>query len=294
MTLDIMLPFYGREDHFRLAVESVLAQQDPDWRLVIIDDGNPDRGPGRWAAAIDDPRVEYQRHPENRGINQTFQECLDQSRSEWVTIFGCDDIMDGGYVRRIAELTARFPDAGIIHPGADVIDGSGRPVRTLVDTAKSLYRPGGRRPTVLADEDLAVSITRGNWMNFPALAWHGPTAREIGFRPGYQVVQDLALALDVCRFGKSLVLDDRVVFHYRRHSESVSSWRAVDGSRFEEERAFFLEEGKDFAARGWTRAARAARTHLSSRINALTRLPAAWRARDRAGAATLWRHASGH
>lgn len=289
-----MLPFYGRDDHFRAAVASVLSQDEGDWRLVIIDDANPDVAPGQWAETLGDPRVQYLRHSENQGINRTFQECLDRSTAEWVTVFGCDDIMEPGYVRRVAELTAHFPQAGLIHPGADVIDGEGRTVRTLVDTAKALYRPRGRRPLVLAGEDLAVSITRGNWMNFPALAWHGPTVREIGFQPGYQVVQDLALGLDVCRRGRALVLDDEVVFHYRRHRDSVSSWRAADGSRFIEERAFFLAQADDFAQRGWLRASRAARIHLSSRLNAFTRLPSAWKAGDHDGASTLWRHVTGH
>lgn len=288
-----MLPFYGRDDHFRAAVQSVLTQDDDRWRLVIIDDANPDTAPGAWARSISDPRVEYIRHSENLGINATFQECLERSTAEWVTVFGCDDIMESGYVQRILNLAKKYPSAGFIHPGADVIDSDGRPVRTLVDTAKSMYRPGGPRPTTLCGESLAVSITRGNWMNFPALAWHGPTVRAIGFRPDFDVVQDLALALDVCRAGRGLVLDDEVVFHYRRHAASVSSWRAVDGSRFSEERRFFLEEAAVFDEQGWHRAARAARTHLSSRINALTRVPAALRVGDRAGAGTLIRHASG-
>lgn len=291
--LDIMLPFYGRDDHFRAAVESVLTQADDRWRLVIIDDANPDTAPGAWARSISDPRVEYIRHSENHGINPTFQECLERSTAEWVTVFGCDDIMESGYVQRVLDLADQYPSAGFIHPGADVIDSDGRPVRTLVDTAKSMYRPRGPRPTTLSGENLAVSITRGNWMNFPALAWHGPTVRSIGFRPDFDVVQDLALALDVCRAGRGLVLDDEVVFHYRRHAASVSSWRAVDGSRFAEERRFFLEEAALFDEQGWHQAARAARTHLSSRINALTRVPAALRVGDRAGAGSLIRHASG-
>lgn len=291
--LDIMLPFYGREDHFRAAVTSVLQQDSDQWRLVIIDDAYPDPAPGAWARQISDPRVEYRRHEVNQGINRTFQECLDLSTATWVSVFGCDDLMQPNYVRRVAELTAQFPDAGIIHPGTDVIDADGAPARTIVDTAKAFYRPRGPRPRVLGGEELAVSITRGNWMNFPALAWHGPTVRGMGFRPGYQIVQDLALALDVCRAGRTLVLDDEVVFHYRRHRGSVSSWQAVDGTRFREERAFFLSEAETFDDEGWHRAARAARRHLSSRINAATQLLPALRAGDLHGARGLLAYAAG-
>ena len=56
---------------------------------------------------------------------------------------------------------------------------------------------------------MAVSLTRGNWMNFPAIAWNGELARRIGFSPGYDVVQDLALALDVCEQGGSHIMNTR-------------------------------------------------------------------------------------
>jgi hypothetical protein len=46
-------------------------------------------------------------------------------------------------------------------------------------------------------------------------------------------------------------------------------------------------------ARGWPRAARAARRHLSSRLNALTRLPAAARHGGFSGVRSLARHAFG-
>lgn len=293
MTIDIMLPFYGRMDHFREAVLSVVGQSDPDWRLVVIDDHYPDDSAGPWLRSLEEPRIQYHRHAENLGINRTFQECVDRSRSGWFTVFGCDDLMRPDYVATINLLIAAHPDAAMIHPGVEIIGHDGRPARTLVDTAKGVYRPRFRGTTTLSGEDLAVSVIRGNWMNFPAIAWNGDLVRSIGFRDGYHVVQDLALVVDIAERGGLLVLDDRVVFDYRRHSGSVSSWRAVDGSRFVEEQEFFRDRAREFTDRGWSRAARAARLHVSSRVNALTQVPSALIHRDLRGVGTLARHAIG-
>lgn len=289
-TIDIMMPFYGRVDHFEAAVESVLAQTDPDWRLVVIDDHYPSPEAGRWLLDIGDPRIEYVRHESNVGINRNFQESVERSTADWVVVFGCDDVMHPGFVARIRTLVDAHPDAAMLHPGVRIIDEHGSPVRTLVDTAKGWYRPTSADILVLTGEDLAVSVTRGNWMNFPAVAWNGPMLRATGFRAGYDVVQDLALVIDLCTSGGSLVIDPVVTFDYRRHSGSVSSWKAADGSRFIEERAFFLELAERYRTIGWPRAARAARTHLSSRINALTRVPSALSVRDTASARSLLRH----
>jgi glycosyltransferase involved in cell wall biosynthesis len=293
MTFDIMMPFYGRTDHFRIAVESVLDQTDPDWRLVVIDDHYPDGSAGEWLLGLGDRRIEYVRNSENLGINANFQEAVDRSRAEWFTIFGCDDALHPGYVEHMRSLAASFPDAAMLHPGVRIIDENGAPVRTLVDSAKSFYRPKASPPIVLSGETLATSVTRGNWMNFPSVAWHGPRTRATGFRAGYEVVQDLALVLDLCEAGGSLVVDDTVEFDYRRHAGSVSSWKAVDGSRFREEDEFFTVLAERFEARGWHLAARAARFHLSSRVNALTRIPSALKARDSSGLRTLIGHAFG-
>lgn len=293
MTLDILMPFYGRPDHFRIAVESVLAQTDPDWRLVVIDDHYPDTEPGRWLLALGDPRIDYRRNAANVGINANFQAALEAAQHEWLVIFGCDDVMLPGYVRRVRELTEAHPDASFIHPGTRVVDESGTSALPLVDRVKALYRPRFTGTLELHGQALATSLTRGNWMNFPAIAWRRSDAQAVGFRPHYRIVQDLALAIDLAYRGGSLVIDDEVVFEYRRHSGSVSSWRASDGTRFVEEQRFFRALAAEFRARGWRRAERAARNHLSSRINALTRLPDAARSGTPGATAVLVRHALG-
>jgi len=90
--------------------------------------------------------------------------------------------------------------------------------------------------------------------------------------------------------GGDLVLLPEHTFCYRRHEGSVSSWTAQDGTRFDEERAFFLDVKRRLRARGWRSAARVASAHVSSRLNAATRLPAALSTRDGAGIRSLLTH----
>ena len=79
-------------------------------------------------------------------------------------------------------------------------------------------------------EDLAVSILRGDWLYFPSLGWRAETIVGLGFREGLNVVQDMALVLDVAAHGGSLYYDEAVAFMYRRHKASDSSWRALEGT----------------------------------------------------------------
>jgi hypothetical protein len=145
----------------------------------------------------------------------------------------------------------------------------------------------------LAGEELAVSLLRGNWLYFPSLAWRTEEIKAVGFDPALSVIQDLKLILQLVTRGGMLVADDEVVFQYRRHGDSLSASSAVTGDRFSEAREFFLSAAARMDAHGWPRAGRAARWHLSSRIHALTMLPAAARQRSTDSVRVLTRYAFG-
>jgi glycosyltransferase involved in cell wall biosynthesis len=293
MTLDILMPFYGRIDQFRLAVASVQAQTDTDWRLVIVDDVYPDTAAGEWALQLGDPRITYLRNERNLGVSGNFNRCVSLIENDFAVIMGCDDLMRSGYVARLAQLRFRYPDADLIQPGVAVIDEHGRPSNPLPDRVKTLLRPRGPRPIALGGEELAASLLRGNWCYFPSLCWRGDRLREFGFREDRHVVQDLTLIMQIVTSGGTLVVDDETVFDYRRHAASVSSKGGVDGSKFAEERDVFYEAADRCDALGWHRAARVARRHVPSRLNALSELPAALRSGDSDGRRALLRHVLG-
>ncbi|HYI32407.1 MAG TPA: glycosyltransferase [Glaciibacter sp.] len=293
MTLDIMMPFYGRIDHFKLAVQSVLAQTNPDWRLVIVDDVYPDLSAGEWARSIDDPRVTYHRNEKNLRPSLNYRRCVELMESEFAVLMGCDDVMAPGYVERVTELIASFPDASIIQPGVSTIDSDGVASRPLPDLIKSWYRFSGTGARQYSGEELATSLLRANWTYFPSLCWRVSELRTYEFRLDLDVVQDLAMLLDITKGGGSLVLDDTAVFAYRRHSGSVSAVTGFDGSKFAQERTLFGEADRDLSRLGWKRGALAARVHLTSRLNALSCLPGAVRSGNRSGRKALLRHVLG-
>lgn len=291
--LDIMIPFYGRVDHFKAAVESVLAQTNGGWRLVIVDDVYPDLEPGRWAQSLGDPRVTYIRNEVNLRPSRNYQKCVGLMEADFAVLMGCDDLMLPNYVERVTELIEQFPDASFIQPGVSTIDGDGKPNKPLADRVKRLYQPSGVRPLRLSGQSLATSLLRGNWTYFPSLAWRVEELKKRVFRSDLDVVQDLAMLLTITADGGSLVLDDRICFNYRRHAASVSSVTGPDGSKFIQENTLFTEVAAEFEARGWRKPARAARLHLTSRLNALSELPAALRASQADGRRALLKHAFG-
>ena len=289
MTVDILFPFYGDVAMMKEAVRSVLRQTDPDWRLIVVDDGYPDDSIPGWFGSLGDSRVTYMRNETNLGANGNYRKCLTFVENPLVQVMGADDVMLPNYVQWLVRAARRCPEASIFQPGVFVIDEHGAPSHTMVERVKGFYMPP-RIPQVLRGEALAVSILRGDWLYFPSLAWRAETILGIGFREGYDVVQDVALVCDVAMQGGGLLYDPTAAFLYRRHSGSDSSWRALEGTRFGEERRFFLQMADEMGRLGWNRAARVARLHISSRLHAGSLLPRAALARNWAGVRNLGRH----
>jgi glycosyltransferase involved in cell wall biosynthesis len=288
-----MMPFYGRFDHFKQAVQSVLAQSDPDWRLVIVDDVYPDLAPGEWAQGLNDERISYIRNDTNLRPSRNYIKCVTLMQSEFAVILGCDDALLPHYVSRAKQLVVEFPSAAVIQPGVSIMDGDGQAAMPLVDRVKSWYRFRGTGARAFSGERLAKSLMRGNWTYFPSLVWRVSELKKHGFRVDLDVVQDLAMLLEITKDGGTLVLDDDVSFIYRRHGASVSAVTGPDGSKFAQERILFEEASRDLTALGWQHAAIAARLHLTSRLNALTDMPAAIRRGNARGRSALLRHVFG-
>jgi glycosyltransferase involved in cell wall biosynthesis len=293
MTFEILMPFYGSIDHFKLAVQSVIDQDDPDWGLTVVDDVYPDLAPGMWLEGLADSRITYIRNTKNLRPSRNYNKCLSLASSDFITLLGCDDIILPGYIRRVRELLAEFPTADILQPGVSVISESGRSILPLADTVKGWIRPHGKGPRVLEGEGLAASLLRGNWTYFPSLVWRTERLRNFGFRTDLDVVQDLAMLMQIVGAGGKLVLDDTTVFLYRRHASSVSSVTGPDGSKFMQERKLFQETTAAFQAFGWRKAARISRRHTLSRLNALTELPGAIKTNNTQGKSALIRHILG-
>lgn len=277
MTIDVMLPYYGDVAMMKAAVGSVLNQADKDFVLTIVDDGYPDADlPEYFRRLVDsDNRVRYFRNDVNLGANGNYKKCLSLVEHDVVVVMGADDVMLPNYIATVRKAFEN-PEIMIFQPGVEVIDENGAVYEPLGDKVKAGLRRlavGGSSEAIIAGEPIAQSLITGDWLYFPSVAWRAQAILKHDFREQYDVVQDIALAMDIIMDGGKMLVSDTICFQYRRHRDSDSSVRALDGRRFAEERAFFDECARDFAKLGWSRAARAARLHLTSRLNAVSLTP---------------------
>jgi glycosyltransferase involved in cell wall biosynthesis len=291
MTVEIMLPYWGSPGLLREAVESVLAQDDPDWTLTVIDDAYPDVSAAAWIGELSDPRVTLVRNERNLGVSGSFQKCLELAAQDWLVVMGCDDRMLPAYVGAVRAGIAAHPEVTYVQPGVLVIDGRGEPTRPMADRIKQLIRIKVDRPTVVDPRTMTESLLRGNWTYFPSICWRREAATRHGFEPRYEVVLDWLMQLHLLQDGARVLLLPDEVFEYRRHPEQVSTGTAFDATRFHEEKALLLGMREVARKRGWRRARRHATWHLTSRLHALTTLAKLLRSGKLRGAGALLTHA---
>lgn len=292
MTHEIFVPFWGEPSLLYETVQSVLAQSDPDWRMIIIDDCYPDESVRDYFASLEDARVEYTRNTTNLGITENYREAIRRATSEFITILGCDDLMHPNYLRMVKEAIRRAPNADVIQPGVVVIDEHGTERLPLVDRVKQrmLAPSPSNGIAVLTGPEMATSLIRGDWLYWPSLTFRTETLKRIDFRDGLPIIQDLALLMDIAFEGGTLVFAPELAFSYRRHGGSASQKTLLDGRRFRDERTYYRQATALAREKGWTRTARTARMRVMSRLHAITELSGVLRHGNRAGLQSTLAH----
>ena len=272
MTIDFCVPYWGDPADLRATVASVLHQTDDRWRLTVIDDCYPDASVPAFFAELDDPRVTYRSNERNVGIVENFRRAVAAAEGPYLVVLGSDDLLEPDYVRTMLRAAAEHPEADVLQPGVRVVDASAVPVRTLVDFVKlRLLTP--RRERSLAAQDMARSLLIGDWLYWPSLVFRTETIRRFDFRDDLPIILDLAILIDIAFSDGTLHYLPDVVFSYRRHAESASQKTILDGTRFEDERAYYREVAQRAGRRGGRRARRAARWRVMSRLHGLAVLP---------------------
>ncbi|HVF37605.1 MAG TPA: glycosyltransferase family 2 protein, partial [Sphingomicrobium sp.] len=88
--ISVVMPVYNRADSVGRAVASVLAQDFPDFELIVVDDGSTD-GTAEAVSAEIDPRLRLIRLPGNAGGNAARNRGIEAARAPLIAFLDSDD-----------------------------------------------------------------------------------------------------------------------------------------------------------------------------------------------------------
>ncbi|MDO4916080.1 MAG: glycosyltransferase family 2 protein [Rothia sp. (in: high G+C Gram-positive bacteria)] len=98
----IIMPVYNTAEQVIGSIRSVLAQSDPDFELLILNDQSPDNAHEvieQFLAENPDPRVRYVLNSVNMGISKTRNHGINLSRGQWLTFLDSDDAFKPNFLQ---------------------------------------------------------------------------------------------------------------------------------------------------------------------------------------------------
>lgn len=114
--VSIGFPVYNAGSTLARALESLIAQDYPNFELIISDNASTDDTAGICLAlAARDSRVTYIRQPENMGYVWNFNHVVGLARGKYFVRMSHDDVRGPSYVSKCVALLEKHPGAVLSH-----------------------------------------------------------------------------------------------------------------------------------------------------------------------------------
>jgi len=127
--VSVLLPVYNGEAYLRAAIESVLAQDYPNFEFIIVDNASTDSTPAIIAEYANDLRVRVVRNKKTLPRLENFMKAFSQAAAEskWLKVIGDDDRLLPGCLAEMVRAGKKGKKVGMVssyyYTGEELIKG---------------------------------------------------------------------------------------------------------------------------------------------------------------------------
>ena len=130
----IGMPTYNGSRFIAQSIESLLAQDYPNWLLIISDNASTDdTGSIARSYAARSDRIRYDRSPTNVGISANFNRALKLAEGRYFMWAADHDLWGPSLVSRCVAALEANPAAVLAYPGSLLIDENDAPIEEMAD-----------------------------------------------------------------------------------------------------------------------------------------------------------------
>lgn len=206
-SITVVCPVYGAEKFIHRCIDSVIHQTFKAWKLVLIDDGSPDRCGGICDEyAEKDQRIRVI-HQKNIGVSATRNRGLDEVDTEYFYFLDSDDYLPDNALERLYTM-AQAEDADIVVGGHSRVEPDGY-----------IHCDSDNWPELRTTEDIQLAILRNKIPNFSCAKLFKRKLWD-GIRyPVGQVMEDLYTAPHVFYKAKKIAITKESLYFYSHENK---------------------------------------------------------------------------
>jgi glycosyltransferase involved in cell wall biosynthesis len=265
--LHVMIPAYGKSPYLRQTLESAVKHLPLEVPITVIEDPSNDSNIENLAREFS--RVQYVKNNERLGIGGNFNKSIELSTGVFTQICGSDDIFLDNPLKDFDKDKLNQNNISTIGLDVEVINETGKIVKTIPDLVKRTLRPSLKKITIFKNDKIFSNLMLGDWLYFPAILWKTETLKQTKFDGNFHTAMDLDVFIRLLSNDQKIAFIKSKALGYRRHSQSASSLYAKSIGRFDEE--FLCHKNAIEIARrkNWKTGAILAQLALTVRLHAI-------------------------
>ena len=218
----VILPTYNSAKFLKQAIDSVLAQQEKDWELIVVDDGSTDETGQVLEEYRPFPRVRVIKQ-NNQGAAAARNRGIQASGGEYIAFLDADDLWRENHLTVMRELIGRYPDAGLYGSFTQTELVNGKTITTCP------YFQNHPETVYLEDffdeyrKDKSVKM----FTVITTCVSRAAAEKAGGFPAGCKIGEDLEFSLRVAAYFP-VVLTSRITATYRKKNSQATKRESFD------------------------------------------------------------------
>lgn len=203
--ISIIVPVYKAEKYLHRCINSVLAQTNEDWELILVDDGSPDNsGEICDEYAKKDSRIRVF-HKENGGVSSARNLALDNAVGDYICFLDSDDYISKDYLKIGLDSTC---DLVVVESAVHKRTGLVEPLERLSQCKSSNVKEYKQ----ILERELVRGVMRG----VLSKVLKREVIDDIRFNVGQNIGEDTLFHLQVYKNATSIEIKRGAVYYYRQ------------------------------------------------------------------------------
>ncbi|MDO5340835.1 MAG: glycosyltransferase family A protein [Bacteroidia bacterium] len=205
-TYSIIVPVYNSQEYLNGCLDSILAQENTDFELLLVDDGSTDE-----SCRICDEYAERDArvrvfHKKNGGVSSARNYGIREMRGEWVAFIDSDDWVDAKYV------------PGTVFDADFIVQKWARRGDEFIDRQISRQRVSGDAYNQFMYENLGDDVFRSPWGTFMRTCII--KENHLRFDENMRLGEDTVFMMWVAAYAKTVMVINEGTYYYRH----VGNW----------------------------------------------------------------------